>query len=151
MNGKYMCAAWHFRTTTQLHSKGMIYCRTGYTRYIPGIYQVYTRYRLWIYNVKDTSWPSELPISAWNLEAWDRDFLWIFSVLAREAAHSRLGPSKVPPPGVDLVNMAAPPRGTASTIGTAALIGGQACANRANHVETWNRPKKWLSLINPRG
>ncbi len=39
----------------------------------------------------------------------------------REAAHARLGPSKVPQPGVDLVNMAAPPLGRASTIGTAAL------------------------------
>ena len=38
----------------------------------------------------------------------------------REAAHTRLGPSKVPQPGIDLVNMAAPPR-WASTIGTAAL------------------------------
>ncbi len=32
-----------------------------------------------------------------------------------------LGLSKVPQPGVDLVNMAAPTRGRASTIGTAAL------------------------------
>jgi hypothetical protein len=39
----------------------------------------------------------------------------------REAAHARLGPSKVPQPGVDLVNMAAPPRGRARAIGTAAL------------------------------
>ena len=39
----------------------------------------------------------------------------------REAAHARLGPSKVPQPGVDRVNMAAPPRGRARTIGTAAL------------------------------
>ncbi len=39
----------------------------------------------------------------------------------REAAHARLRPSKVPQPGVDLINMAAPPRGRASTIGTAAL------------------------------
>jgi hypothetical protein len=39
----------------------------------------------------------------------------------REATHARLGPSKVPQPGIDLVNMAAPPRGWASTIGTAAL------------------------------
>ena len=39
----------------------------------------------------------------------------------REAAHARLGPSKVPQPGIDLVNMAAPPLGWASTIGTAAL------------------------------
>ena len=39
----------------------------------------------------------------------------------REVAHTRLGPSKVPQPGVDLVKMAAPPWGRASTIGTAAL------------------------------
>jgi hypothetical protein len=39
----------------------------------------------------------------------------------REAARARLGPSKVPQPGIDLVNMAAPPGGWASTIGTAAL------------------------------
>jgi hypothetical protein len=39
----------------------------------------------------------------------------------REAAHVRLGPSKVPQPGVDLVNMAAPPLVRACTIGTAAL------------------------------
>jgi hypothetical protein len=34
---------------------------------------------------------------------------------------ARLGPSKVPQPGVDLVNMAAPLCGRASTIGTAAI------------------------------
>ena len=39
----------------------------------------------------------------------------------REAAHARLGPSKVPQPGVDLVNMAAPLQVRARTIGTAAL------------------------------
>ncbi len=39
----------------------------------------------------------------------------------REAARAGLGLSKVPQPGVDLVNMAAPPRGRARTIGTAAL------------------------------
>ena len=39
----------------------------------------------------------------------------------RKAANARLGPSKVPQPGVDLVNMAAPPRGRASTIRIAAL------------------------------
>ncbi len=39
----------------------------------------------------------------------------------REANHARLGPSKVPQPGVDLVDMAAPPLGSASTISTAAL------------------------------
>jgi hypothetical protein len=36
-------------------------------------------------------------------------------------AHARLGPSKVPQTGVDLVNMAAPPRVRACTIGTATL------------------------------
>ena len=56
-----------------------------------------------------------------RLEASDRDFLWISSVLAREAAHARLGSSKVPQPGVDLVNMAAPPRVRARPIGTAVL------------------------------
>jgi len=45
----------------------------------------------------------------------------LFSFGHREVAHTRLGPSKVPQPGVDLVNMAAPPWGWASTIGTAAL------------------------------
>jgi hypothetical protein len=39
----------------------------------------------------------------------------------REAAHVRQGQSNVPQPGVDLVNMAAPPRGRARAIGTAAL------------------------------
>ena len=57
-----------------------------------------------------------------RLEASDRDFLRIFSVFGhREAPHARLRPSKVPQPGVDLVNMAAPPRVRACTIGTAAL------------------------------
>ena len=36
----------------------------------------------------------------------------------REAAHARLGPSKVPQPGVDLVNMAASPLVRACTIGS---------------------------------
>ncbi len=33
----------------------------------------------------------------------------LFSFGHREVNHTRLGPSKVPQPGVDLVNMAAPP------------------------------------------
>ena len=47
----------------------------------------------------------------------------LFSFGHREVAHTRLGPSKVPQPGVDLVNMAAPPLlgGRACTIVTAAL------------------------------
>ncbi len=43
----------------------------------------------------------------------------LLSLGHREAAHARLGPSKVPQSGVDLENMAAPPRGR--TIGTAAI------------------------------
>ncbi len=31
----HLYAAWRFRTTTRLHSKGMINCQTGYTRYTP--------------------------------------------------------------------------------------------------------------------
>ena len=45
----------------------------------------------------------------------------LLSLGHREAAHARLGASKIPQPGVDLVNIAAPPRGRVSTIGTAAL------------------------------
>ncbi len=58
-----------------------------------------------------------------RLEALDRDFLDLLCFGHREAAHARLGLSKVsqPGPGVDLVNMAAPPWGRARTIGTAAL------------------------------
>jgi hypothetical protein len=59
------------------------------------------------------------------MPASDRDFLALPSHLLsfghREAAHARLGPSKVPQPGVDLVNMAAPQLVRASTIGTATL------------------------------
>jgi hypothetical protein len=76
-----------------------------YTMYISGIYYTYTckghlRARL---------------VAHARLEASVQDFPRIFSVLAR------LGPYKVPQPGVDLVNMAAPPRVRASAIGTAAL------------------------------
>ncbi len=45
----------------------------------------------------------------------------LLSLGHREASHARLGQSKVPQPGVDLVNMAAPPCGRACTIGTATL------------------------------
>jgi hypothetical protein len=33
----------------------------------------------------------------------------LFGLGDRKATHSRLGPAKVPQPGVDLINMAAPP------------------------------------------
>jgi hypothetical protein len=73
----------------------------------------------------------------------------------REAAHARLGPSKVPQPGVDLVNMAAPPRVRARTIGTAALksvplpaavlvwnSGGCISVQKA-----WNEPRRGTSTL----
>ncbi len=88
---------------TQLHSKGMIYSQIRYTRYIPGIYQVYTRYILYIYHAKVSplscppvlgSLRQRLPSDVLRFGHW-------------EAAHTRLGPFKVPQllPGVDLVNM----------------------------------------------
>ena len=83
-----------------------------YTRYIPGIYYAYTMWK---------SLPSLLscPSALGSLRPGLPPDLLSFG--HREAAHARLGPSKVPQPGVDLVNMAAPPRGRASTIGTAVL------------------------------
>jgi hypothetical protein len=94
----------------------MIYCRTRYTRDIPGIYHVYTRHiPCEGHLLALLSCPSALGSLRPGLPS---DLLCFGH---REAAHARLGPSKVPQPGVDLVNMAAPPRGWASTIGTAAL------------------------------
>jgi hypothetical protein len=83
-----------------------------YTRYIPGIYLVYTMRKSL---ASLLSRPSALGSIRPGLPS---DLL---SFGHREAAHARLGPSKVPQPGVDLVNMAAPPRVRARTIGTAAL------------------------------
>ncbi len=78
----------------------------GYTRYIPCIYQTYTIRRslaspprLSCSSALGSLRPG-LPSDLLSLGHW-------------EAAHARLGPSKVPQPGVDLVNMAAPPRGRA--------------------------------------
>ncbi len=93
----------------------MIYhdCQTGYTTDIPGIYHVYTGHIPYEGHLRARL------VAHPRLEASDLEFLRIFSVLATE--RPMLGPSKVPQPGVDLVNMAAPPRGRACTIGTAAL------------------------------
>ncbi len=83
-----------------------------YSWYIPCIYYAYTmRWSL----ASPLSCPSALGSLRPGLPSE------LLSFGHREAAHARLGPSKVPQPGVDLVNMAAPPRGWASTIGTAAL------------------------------
>ena len=83
-----------------------------YTRYIPCIYYAYT---MWQSLHSLLSCPSALGSLRPGLPS---DLL---SFGHREAAHARLGPSKVPQPGVELVNMAAPPRGRAHTIGTATL------------------------------
>ncbi len=84
----------------------------GYTRCIQCIYQTCT---MWRSLASPLSCPSALGSLGPGLPSD------LFSLGHREAADARLGPSKVPQPGVDLVNMAAPPRGRASTIGTAAL------------------------------
>ncbi len=85
---------------------------TGYTRYILGIYYACTmrksRARLLRCPSALGSLRPELPSD-------------LLSLGHREAAHARLGPSIVSQPGVDLINMAAPPRVRATTIGTAAL------------------------------
>ncbi len=83
-----------------------------YTRYIPCIYYAYT---MWRSLANQVSCPSALGSLRPGLPSESLSFGH------REAAHARLGPSKVPQPDVDLINMAAPPLGRACTIGTAAL------------------------------
>jgi hypothetical protein len=111
-----MYAAWLFRKITWLHPKGMIYCQTGYTqaRYIPGIYHVCYVLLGYAYTMQwslasQHSCPSALGSLRPGLPS---DLILSFS--HREAAYARLGPSKVPQPGIDLVNMAAPPLGKAA-------------------------------------
>ncbi len=82
---------------------------TAYSWYIPCIYYAYSM-----------RWSLASPLAALgSLRPGLPSEL--FSIGHREVAHTRLGPSKVPQPCVDLVNMAAPPWGRARTIGTAAL------------------------------
>ncbi len=86
---------------------------------IRGIYHVYTMYIPCIYQSLDSPGTLCCPRSFGSIgPGLPSDLL---SLGHREAAHARLGQSKVPQPDVDLVNMAAPPQGRASTIGTAAL------------------------------
>jgi hypothetical protein len=87
------------------------------------IYQVYSWYIPCIYYAYSMRWSLASTLSCPAALGSLRPGLpsELFSFGHREAAHTRLGPSKVPQPGVDLVNMAAPPWGRASTIGTAAL------------------------------
>jgi hypothetical protein len=84
-----------------------------YSRYIPSIY--YAAYTMRRSLASPLSCPSALGSLRPRLSSE------LVSFGHRKAAHARLGPSKVPQPGVDLLNMAAPPRGRASTIRTAAL------------------------------
>jgi hypothetical protein len=83
-----------------------------YSRYISCIYYAHTMRR-------SLASPLSCPSALGSLRPGLPSELLSFG--HREAAHTRLGPSKVPQPGVDLVNMASPPRGRARTIGTAAL------------------------------
>ncbi len=116
-----MHTAWKHRTTTQMYTKDRFHrnfhSQLGHTRYISSIYHVYTMYI-------PVSWrPGPLcgPLSFDSI--WPGLPLDLLSLGHSEAAQARLGLSKVLQPGVDhdLVNMAAPPRGRARTIGTAAL------------------------------
>jgi hypothetical protein len=99
--------AWHFSTPTQFYPKlgpkvkPEFYYKTGYTRYIPGIYYTYTMQKS---GSSLLSCPSALGSLRQGLPS---DLL---SFGHREVAHARLGQSKVPQPGVDVINMAAPPR-----------------------------------------
>jgi hypothetical protein len=86
-----------------------------YIRYIPGIYYTYTMWR-------SLASPLKCPPALGSL--WLRIPSDLLSFGYREAAQARLGQSKVPQhlqSGVDLLNMAAPPRVRACTISTAAL------------------------------
>ncbi len=67
----------------------------GYTRYIPCIYQTYTMRRSL---ASQLSCPSALGSLGPGLP------LDLLCFGHREAAHARLGQSKVPKPGVDLIN-----------------------------------------------
>ncbi len=117
MNCKYIHIAWLSRiivnTCTQHgYSEYVLDCTQKhdllsdrkyqvYSRYIPGIYYEHAMQRSLASQI---SCPSALPLD-------------LLSFGHREAAHARLGSSKVPKPCVDLLNMASPPQGRACPIG----------------------------------
>jgi len=111
-NFKWTYIRWHNRRATQFYTQNMFYWKTGYAMYIQCIYHVYNHDDKIITGQGHTR---ALLVAHPRLAASDRDFNH------REPAHARLGPAKVPQPGVDLVDMAAPPRCRASSISTAAL------------------------------
>ncbi len=75
------------------------------------IYHVYSRYIPCIYYAYTMRWSLASPLSCPSALGSLRPGLplKLLSFGHREVAHTRLGPSKLPQPGVDLVNMAAPP------------------------------------------
>ena len=75
------------------------------------IYQVYLMYKPCIYYAYTMQWSLVSPLSCPSALGSLRPGLpsKLLSFGHREVAHTRLGPSKVPQPGVDLINMAAPP------------------------------------------
>ena len=75
------------------------------------IYTVYSWYIPCIYYAYSMRWSLASPLSCPAALGSLRPGLpsELFSFGHREVAHTRLGPSKVPQSGVDLVNMAAPP------------------------------------------
>ena len=75
------------------------------------IYKVYSRYIPCIYYAYLMRWSLASPLSCPSALGSLRRGLpsELLSFGHREAAHARLGPSKVPQPGLALVNMAAPP------------------------------------------
>jgi hypothetical protein len=87
------------------------------------IYKVYTRYIICIYYAytmrRSLASLLNCPSALGSLRPGLPSELLSFG--HREAAHARLGPSKVPQQGVDLVNLAAPSLGRARSISTAAL------------------------------
>jgi hypothetical protein len=97
-----------------------------YTRYTPGIYYTYTMLISLASQLScQHSFGSLSPRLSRDLLSFGQSSLRVvvqwYLPAHREAAHARLGPSKVPQPGVDLVYMAAPPLVRARSIGTAAL------------------------------
>ncbi len=67
----------------------------------PGIYLSY------LFSSK-ACWPSWSPKHAWMSLFQTLTFCWSFCFWYKKPSNSRLGPAKVPQPGVDLINIAAP-------------------------------------------
>ncbi len=91
-----------FRTTTRSHSRQYLLSDRiykVYSWYIPCIYYAYTMRR-------SLASPLSCPSALGSLRQGLPSELLSFG--HREAAHARLGPSKIPQPGVDLVKHGCP-------------------------------------------